>query len=61
MTVEEWIAAYGEAWRSKDETAVVKLFTEQGLYLSSPTQPPHAGRDAIAACWRRATAHPVGP
>ncbi len=56
MTVDEWIAAYGAAWRSKDDVAAAALFAADGSYLSSPTKPPHAGREAIAAYWRRATA-----
>lgn len=56
MTRQEWIAAYGVAWRSKDDAALAELFTEDGLYLSSPTAPPHVGREAIAAYWRHATA-----
>jgi len=56
MTVEEWIAAYGDAWRGADDAAAVALFTPDAIYLSSPTEPAHIGRDAIAAYWRRATA-----
>ncbi len=34
MTRQEWIAAYGAAWRGKDDAALAELFTEGGLYLS---------------------------
>jgi ketosteroid isomerase-like protein len=32
MTVEEWVEAYGRAWREKDADAVVGLFTEDAEY-----------------------------
>lgn len=53
---EEWIARYGRAWREKDAVGVTDLFTEDAVYLSSPTETAHAGTAAIAAYWRRATA-----
>jgi uncharacterized protein (TIGR02246 family) len=56
MTLDQWLAAYSQAWQNKDDTALANLFTDDGLYRSSPTQPPHQGREAIAAYWRRATA-----
>jgi ketosteroid isomerase-like protein len=56
MTREEWISAYGRAWRKKDDVGVCRLFTEDAVYRSSPTKPPHVGHEAIAAYWRRATA-----
>jgi hypothetical protein len=55
MTHQEWIAAYAQAWRDKDDAAVADLFVEDGVYRSSPTDAPHVGREAIAAYWRRAT------
>ncbi len=55
MSPDEWIAAYGTAWRTKDADAVTRLFTEDGIYQSSPTAPAHVGSEAIAAYWRRAT------
>jgi nuclear transport factor 2 (NTF2) superfamily protein len=55
--VDEWIRAYGDAWRSKDDAAVALLFTSDGVYRSSPTKPPHVGREAISAYWRRACEH----
>ena len=57
MTVDEWIAAYGAAWRSKDDDAAAALFAADGLYLSSPTKPPHAGRRLLATRY----CHPAGP
>jgi uncharacterized protein (TIGR02246 family) len=56
VTYEQWIDAYGAAWRAKDSAAAADLFTEDGIYRSSPTDPPHVGRSAIIAYWDRATA-----
>ncbi|MEV4173797.1 nuclear transport factor 2 family protein [Nonomuraea sp. NPDC049709] len=56
MNIDQWLARYGQAWRDKDAYAAAGLFTEDGVYLSSPTAPAHVGSDAIAAYWRRATA-----
>lgn len=55
MSVEEWIAQYAAAWRAKDIAGVTELFTEDGVYRSSPTGAAHVGTDAIAAYWRSAT------
>ena len=55
MSVEEWIARYAAAWRAKDIAGVTELFTEDGVYRSSPTGAAHVGTDAIAAYWRSAT------
>lgn len=55
MTVEEWVAAYGRAWREKDADAVVGLFTEDAEYRSSPFREPSVGTDGIRAYWTRAT------
>jgi ketosteroid isomerase-like protein len=55
MSPDEWITAYGLAWRTKDADAVTRLFTVDGIYQSSPTEQAHVGSEAIAAYWRRAT------
>ncbi|GAA2575873.1 hypothetical protein GCM10010399_01820 [Dactylosporangium fulvum] len=52
----EWIERYRTAWLTKDADAAASLFTADGVYLSSPTKPPHVGSAAIAAYWRKATA-----
>src|SRR5918998_5151789 len=56
IDVREWVAAYGRAWREKDDRALSGLFREYALYRSGPTREPHRGREAIHSYWRRATA-----
>lgn len=52
----EWVAAYAQAWTSKDDVSITNLFTEDATYQSNPTEPAHIGTEAIGAYWRRATA-----
>lgn len=54
LTFEEWLAAYGRAWRECDADAVARLFAEEGVYRSHALRQPHVGREAIRAYWRRA-------
>jgi ketosteroid isomerase-like protein len=56
MTVEEWVEAYGRAWREQDADAVVGLFTADAEYRSSPFREPHLGSEEIRAYWESATA-----
>ena len=56
MTVGEWIAEYGRAWRERDADEVVHLFTEDAVYRSSPFREPHVGWDGVRAYWKQATA-----
>jgi SnoaL-like domain len=51
----EWIQSYGEAWREGDDEAVGALFSDGGIYRSSPFRPPAVGREAIRQYWRTAT------
>jgi ketosteroid isomerase-like protein len=55
MTVEEWVEAYGRAWRERDAEAAAALFTDEAIYRSHPLREPHVGRQAIADYWTRAT------
>jgi SnoaL-like domain len=55
MTVQEWIEAYGRAWREKDPAAAASLFTDTAVYRSHPLREPHVGTEAIHAYWSRAT------
>lgn len=52
---QEWVEAYGRAWRQKDAAAAAGLFTADGVYRSHPFRSPHTGRAAIQAYWERAT------
>jgi hypothetical protein len=54
LTFDEWLEAYGRAWREADENAVAEIFTEEGIYRSHPFREPHVGSEAIRAYWRRA-------
>jgi ketosteroid isomerase-like protein len=50
-----WIEEYGRAWREKDAEAVVRIFTEDAVYRSSPFREPSVGSEGIRAYWTRAT------
>jgi ketosteroid isomerase-like protein len=54
-SARDWIEAYGRAWRSADDEALVALFTENAVYRSSPFRPASVGADAIRDYWRQAT------
>jgi limonene-1,2-epoxide hydrolase len=56
VEVARWIEAYGRAWREKDAGGVVRLFTEDAVYRSSPFREPNVGHEGIRAYWKRATA-----
>jgi hypothetical protein len=60
MTPQEWIDAYGRAWREQDADAVVGLFTEDALYRSSPFRAPGVGSEGIRDYWTRATSTQEG-
>jgi len=51
MTVEEWVAEYGRAWREKDADAAVELFAPDAEYRSSPFREPAVGSEQIRAYW----------
>jgi hypothetical protein len=55
MQLAEWINAYGRAWRERDPTAVVALFTENASYRSSPFREPSLGHQGIHEYWAGAT------
>jgi ketosteroid isomerase-like protein len=56
VDVAAWIEEYGRAWREKDAEAVVRIFTEDAVYRSSPFREPSVGSEGIRAYWTRATA-----
>lgn len=43
MDHNEWIAAYGCAWRDKDDEGIAVLFTDDAIYRSSSTGTPQWG------------------
>jgi hypothetical protein len=55
MTVDEWVDAYAEAWRTRDAEAAAALFTEDCLYRAHPLQEPHRGTDGVRAYWAGVT------
>jgi ketosteroid isomerase-like protein len=52
----EWLDAYGEAWRTRDDEALGDLFAPDAVYRSHPFRPPLVGTEAIRGYWRDATA-----
>jgi ketosteroid isomerase-like protein len=60
MSVGEWIEAYGRAWREKDADGVLRLFTEDAVYRSSPFREPSVGHEGVRAYWKEATAEQEG-
>ena len=56
MSVQKWLEAYGEAWRSRDAEAAAVLFTEDSIYRSHPFRIPYHGQDGVRAYWTKATA-----
>jgi hypothetical protein len=56
MTVEQWVDAYGQAWRNRDAGAAADLFTDDCLYREHPLQEPHRGTEGVHSYWANATA-----
>lgn len=56
LDTSAWLAAYHQAWITRDPERVARLFTEDAAYHSHPFRPPYIGRSAIEEYWRRATA-----
>ncbi len=46
-----WLEAYGNAWRTGDPAAAVKLFSQDARYEETPFDVPIVGRDAIHRYW----------
>ena len=55
MTVEDWVEAYGRAWRERDADSAAGLFTEDAEYRYSPFREPVVGSKAIHAYWEDVT------
>ena len=50
-TVQSWLDAYIEAWRSYGTDAIADLFTEDATYAYHPWDEPIRGRGAIVTSW----------
>jgi ketosteroid isomerase-like protein len=47
-----WLAAYGQAWITRDPARIVELFTADALYRERRFRPPLYGTEAIRDYWR---------
>lgn len=52
-SVQQWLAGYETAWRTKGTAGLAALFTEDATYLQSPYDKPVTGLDAIGHMWKR--------
>ena len=50
-TVQAWLDAYVEAWRTYDREAIADLFSADASYAYHPYDEPLQGRAAIVADW----------
>jgi ketosteroid isomerase-like protein len=50
-TVDRWLDAYVEAWKSYDRDAIDALFSEDVEYRYHPADEPIRGREAVIASW----------
>lgn len=55
-SVVEWLAAYGQAWETRDADAAAALFTEDATYQENPHEEPFNGRTGIRDYWSKVTA-----
>src|SRR5262245_50930362 len=56
MTVEQWVDAYADAWRTRDAEAAAALFTDASSYRSHPLQEAHLGAAGVHTYWADVTA-----
>jgi len=50
-SVQRWLDAYVEAWKTYDEEEIAALFAEDATYRYHPWDEPVRGRTAIVASW----------
>jgi hypothetical protein len=50
-TVDRWLEAYVDAWKSYDPAAIAGLFADDVEYRYHPYDQPIRGRDAVVASW----------
>jgi hypothetical protein len=49
--VDQWLAAYVEAWKTYDPDQIAALFADDVSYRYHPYDDPVAGRDAVVRSW----------
>jgi hypothetical protein len=54
--VAEWLAAYGQAWETRDADAAAALFSENATYQENPHEKAFTGRAEIRDYWLKVTA-----
>jgi len=59
--VEQWVAAYEQAWRTAGTERLGELFATDATYLASPWARPRAGLAAIAGLWEAERDSPDEP
>jgi ketosteroid isomerase-like protein len=52
---ERFLAAYKEAWETRNAALAASLFTRDADYWENPFGEPIVGREAISAYWKAAT------
>ncbi len=52
-----WLAAYGDAWESRDPEKAATLFSEDASYQVTPYEQPHIGRNGVREYWAGVTAN----
>ncbi|HLY31611.1 MAG TPA: nuclear transport factor 2 family protein [Ktedonobacterales bacterium] len=50
-SVQRWLDAYVQAWRTYDPAEISALFSEDAAYYYGPYDEPVRGRDTIAQSW----------
>jgi hypothetical protein len=50
-SVQAWLDAYVDAWRSYDRDAIASLFSEYATYSYHPYDEPVRGGEEIVAAW----------
>ena len=51
---DAWLRGYKSAWENRDPQAAAALFTDDAEYYWTPFDPPHRGKEGIAAVWKGA-------
>lgn len=54
-TANKFLAAYKEAWETRNAELAANLFTRDAHYWETPFGEPIVGREGIATYWKKAT------